>query len=201
MKIASYHSSENWKDFFVKIDHIDKNVLDQILILFIPKEKNQYIQALFVSFLLYITKNEEQLAAVVNRMAQIGQSSYINDQAEEIFFHLCGSQPDHNKAEEQILNHIHNNIQPQIENLKKIVDDISAGLIDLIRDSFYQFYHKVKEELFLAELQIHTEELQDPELEKEAIRWEYMLLNESSISKEEIRKIYLKRQDECLKSN
>lgn len=161
-----------------------------------------YRQALFVSYLVYVLGDERRLEIVSSRLEAVVQDDYVpldKDHFLEIWLGVQGAaqeglSPDFPTFFKQTL-------APILERLQQFLAEKGRTFVDLLKQAFDQFFAQVEEELFLSEMEIHSDELHDSELEGEAVRWEYKYLGNEHDKILERRRIYLERQSEWLKSN
>jgi len=156
-----------------------------------------YEQAMFLSFLLYVTGDHKRMRVVIDRLYGILHKEYLPDSPGaflESWF--AGDVPEGAATGSALLE---NTILPQLSALKEKVHERALQYVRLMKKNFVAFITAIEEELYLESREIHAEELRDEELESGALRWEYKYLGREQTKIQERWKIYLERQDECPK--
>jgi len=202
MNIIPYEIDESFLYYLqqsklLKIEDI-KELFHKINNLFHIEEYHGYKQALFLSYLLYVLGDETRMMVIIERLAAMKETGYVPLVFEDFLLTWLGKMPEadlpdvyHTIFKEKLL--------PGFKKLDQQLTEKSEDFVTILKESFEEFYHSIEDELILDEMEIHSDELIDNDLESRALRWEYKYLGREDTEIKKRREIYLKRQSEWLK--
>ncbi len=155
-----------------------------------------YKKAIFFNFLYYIVGKTKVVEVVIERLFKIkNEDSYfptIYDNFIKVWLGEEGELPEYREFYDS-------KIKDRMVSLNQFVSKRADSFIASVKNSFEEFYTNVEGDLFLEEMEIHSDELRDKKLSEKALRWEFKYLGRDEKVRQQRREIYLKRQDECLK--
>lgn len=179
----------------------DSALAERVIDLFSLQEYTVYQQALFVSFLFYFAGRIDRLQVLLHRLDAIDTGHGIPCDSEAFLaVWFDGELP---QTPDPLLEKFRADFRYRFADRFQAGDAVLRRLADefisLVRTGFEQFYEQTAEQLYLREMEIHSEELNDSQLQQKALRWEYKYLGHDRTLVEKRREIYLKRQNEWLK--
>lgn len=162
-------------------------------------ECTSYKQSLFLFFLLYLFGDYRRLRVVITRLHRIREGSWVPTAADDFLEAWFAGPPP--AAAASLAADLEARELPRLQELSVTLRTRAEAFTGTIRDAFRDFYKKEEEEFFLKSCEIHAEELFDPELEAQALRWEYKYLGREPGRIEQRWEIYRGRQSEWPKSS
>jgi hypothetical protein len=154
----------------------DREWLTGLIKRFGMAERDAYTKALFVSYLLYICGDRRRMEVVLERLAACLAGSLVPIDAAAFLETWFDGAPPEDAVPEGFSKNFAEGIRPRLTRLAAHLAGRATTLQADLLAGFEAFAAAARERLFLDEREIHMEELFDPELEGEALRWEYKYL-------------------------
>lgn len=174
---------------------------ERVTVLFNLESYTPYRTALFLSFLYYFAGRVDRLQALLHRLDAIDTGNGVPSDSEEFLnTWFDGAVPEQPQELLQRFRAEYNAREAgYLKQAEEKLRNLAADFTDEAKKRFELFYEKTAGELFLREMEIHSEELNDTVLQQKALRWEYKYLGHDRSLVEKRRKIFLERQQEWLK--